>query len=68
MNNPGDGSSPAGSDVGGGPGNRAGRRKPAEKNRSDISRPLRDQFHIGTMTRAEHAIGHYGRQQGFKCR
>ncbi len=53
----------AGTDIGGGAGDGAGNRNAAEYDRSDIGDPLADQFAVGAVAAAAHAVGDDGAQQ-----
>jgi len=65
MQHPGDRRKRARADIGGGPGDRPGRRQPGEQCRSDIGHPLRHQLAVGAVMASGHAIGDHCRQQAF---
>ena len=50
-------------DVGGGACDGAGGGKAAEQRRDDVGRALADEFLVGVVARAGHAVGDHGRQQ-----
>ena len=55
----------ASTNIGGGASNGARRGQSAEQSRGAIGHTLRDQFAIGTMPAAGHAVGHHRREQRF---
>ena len=55
----------AGAHVGRGARDRAGRGQAAEQRRADVGDALRDQFAVGAMAAADHAVGDDRRQQRF---
>ncbi|MNT55156.1 hypothetical protein D3C72_1923720 [compost metagenome] len=50
-------------DIGGGAGNRAGGGETAEQRCGQVGDALADQFLVGIMLAARHAVGHHRRQQ-----
>ncbi|CPQ89308.1 Uncharacterised protein [Bordetella pertussis] len=65
MHDPGQRAGAAVADVGGRARDGAGGGKAAEQRRDDIGQALADQFLVGIVAGAGHAVGHHGRQQGF---
>ena len=55
----------AGADIGGGAGDGAGGRQAAEQRRGDVCDALGDQFAVGAMPAADHAVGDDCGQQRF---
>ena len=55
----------AGADVGGGAGDGAGGGDAAEERRGDVGDALRDQFDVGVVVVAAHAIRYDGGEQAF---
>ena len=60
-----DGGFGAGTDVGGGAGDGAGGGKSAEERGDNVGDALRNQFHVGIVSVAAHAVGDDGGHQGF---
>ena len=66
VNHAGDWGARAGANVGGGAGDGAGGRNAAEERRDDVGDALRDQFDVGVVAVAGHAVGNDGGEHAFK--
>ena len=66
MNDAGERGTGAGADVGGGSGDGSGGGDSAEEGRDDVGDSLRDEFDVGVVAVAGHAVGDYGGEHALK--